>query len=533
MDGIVGSVWSSMDSSAALGLGKKAVKNAIDSTDKLSLIKATLSKLPTDSNGSNSNWIELVRLVCDEDSSEEFTTFKQLLANVTNINDKSLTGMALIHYIIAFNRSSYIELLHDYSSNQRLDLNLTDNILGYSPLMWAFALERTDCCTELLNYDSEIHFDQINREGNTAWSFIVPDSTLDTFLEQNNMYQYRTDKPTTGSTTIIDSATTEPHGMNDVGGLNTIDLKVAGLSLSTHDDYDHSLLFSPPSNVVVGNGDEENEGDSTKQSQIHSLLESFDFSKLVKYQYLEFADYDIPQLLDLLISLPNNFQHLTTYPAALLFQCVRYADHKLKAKQTVENLLHLALTKILASISMESDMVVTSVEAPYSNGDIIKQSYWLGALSFLYYYLCRDESFFKRHPSILQELVSSMHSIMIELTSSIHSRLNNLIEPTLLAYTTMQDVKQTLYKRDWNFFKKRKQAKLYRQQEKLLQMKKGKQHSLEHTHSNMSNDDDHQNTGDVADDGKSIGTNNDQILFYDTEILKHLYPCLLYTSRCV
>lgn len=126
--------------------------------------------------------------------------------------------------------------------------------------------------------------------------------------------------------------------------------------------------------------------------------------------------------------------------------------------------MSLSLARILAAITTETDMTQESADTAFSSGDIVSQSYWLGVLTFLYYYLTREEGFFKKYPEILQELINTIHSVIIELTLSIYSRLTSIIQPTILSYTTISDVKETLYKRDWNFFKKRKHHKMMQKQ---------------------------------------------------------------------
>ena len=59
-----------------------------------------LFKLDQEDRPECDSWVQLVKLICDEDREEEFTTFKELLREVKNVNDKSVTGVALIHYIV-------------------------------------------------------------------------------------------------------------------------------------------------------------------------------------------------------------------------------------------------------------------------------------------------------------------------------------------------------------------------------------------------------------------------------------------------
>lgn len=150
--------------------------------EKLALVKSTLFKLDQEDRPECDSWVQLVKLICDEDREEEFTTFKELLREVKNVNDKSVTGVALIHYIIVFDRADYIELLHDNPSGAKLDLNLVDDIVGYTPLMWSFSLQRRNCCLELFNAFDEINFNMTNKAGLTAWDMVPPYSPLSEFF---------------------------------------------------------------------------------------------------------------------------------------------------------------------------------------------------------------------------------------------------------------------------------------------------------------------------------------------------------------
>ncbi|KAG0668591.1 hypothetical protein C6P45_004562 [Maudiozyma exigua] len=531
--------------------------------EKLSLLQKSLDKCPSLDDSSVNEiqvpWIELVQLITDTARDEEFRTFGQILQNVKNVNDKSLTGVALIHYIIAYDRPNYIELLQNHNSRPKLNLNLVDDICGYTPLMWTLLLQRKNCAIELFNFSDSIDFNyRTNESGSTAWDMVTSGSSMYNFLNENNMLQYMNSPNNNGTSQNNDN--TDSNNNNNHDAIDNIDLKIAGMGIGLNESssMDQGFTNLHDSSDMYGTEYKDNG------------YEHFDFTKLVKYQYLEFSDYDIPQILDFLTSLPFEHQHITTYPAALLFQCIRYADRKKKSPQLVQSLVSLSFTRIVASVTNEkplmckngnkskskredlndetatsttlSDAVPLSEQKisfpndddadrkgtrenknkkteSLSKGDIITQSYWISALTFLYYYLSKDESFFKRYPILLQELINTIHSIIIELTISIHSRLSPLIEPTLINYTTIKDVEQTLYKKDWNFFKKRKQAKLLKKEKlkKLEQQKERK--SLEVP----GNDEPNENNENPLSRVSSRVSNNDSIIF-DSEVLKHLLP---------
>lgn len=521
-----------------------SVKERAQTDDKLRKIEDSLSNLEDlkDLDAAKHAWVELVQLVTNEDRDEEFTTFTDLLSTAMNVvNDRSITGVALIHYIIIYNKPGYIDLL--VSKVAKLDLNILDDLVGYSPLMWCFWLTRKECCTELFTVSDRLNFQLKNKEDHTAWDILSTGSAMYAFLDQNNMLKYGM-IDVLGSSAIGGTANARspadsifgatPSSFDNEVNAN-IDKKLAGMSLYEDEEFKQKLnkeMFGKETN--------------NEDSYSYTDFEKFDFNKLQKYQYLEYSDYDIPQILDYLINLPKFHPHMTTYPAALLYQCARYSDYKKKSKADTESLLFLAFTKISASISTvnnndtstetseaddkhkehdkkkDDDCDKKADEKPRQTVDIVTQSYWISALTYLYYYLTKDESFFKRHPNILQELINALHNIIIELVTSIHERLVPVIQKTLINYTTIEDVKQTLYKRDWNFFKKRKQAKLAKkEQEKKLQ--KQQELKLQKSKSRSSATNEEASSLQEEESTDTIDSENNEAMF-DDEILKHLYP---------
>ncbi|CCH60061.1 hypothetical protein TBLA_0C02510 [Henningerozyma blattae CBS 6284] len=308
--------------------------------------------------------------------------------------------------------------------------------------------------------------------------------------------------------------------------LENINMHIAGVSL----DKDPTTTTTTLNNT--------SNTDMEPLSNDYSF-EKFNFEKLISYQYLEFADFDLNELLKLLISLPARYPHKTTYPAALLYQCIRYADHKKNSKPLVEQLINLSFTKILSHITFTSTQLNQQSSNSNSNsnatansgGDIVSLSYWLGCLSFLFYYLVKDQDFFKRYPSILQEFITTIQSIMIQLTSSIHSRILPTLDKTILAYTSIEDVKYTLYKNDWNFFKKRKQ--LNKENKDPKENKELKENNKENNNTETlptdtaSDSTENLSTNEDPTPRNSINTSIDQASTssnFDASVINHLKP---------
>ncbi|SCU97245.1 LAFA_0G10528g1_1 [Lachancea sp. 'fantastica'] len=408
--------------------------NGIDT--KLRKVQETLKSLEETS---PDPWTRMALLTSEEDSNEAL--FEELSCQVKKINDASITGITLLIYCVVFDKSSYIELLHEIDG---LDPNVPDRIYENSPLTWCFDLERKNCLLELLNFSDELDFSYKNPGGSTALQLLVPGSAMYEFAKDRGLFRLVRDDfkasndlygaPTSGYTNTDVDNTLDQINLQTAGlGLNDDSVSV---SLDTGKEYTQSSDTSP-----IG-GEE-------------PLFRHFDFDHVLPKQYIEFADYDIPRLLDLIISIPARLPHKPCVPAAIIFQSLRYADCVKESPSLVNSMAHLSLTKILTSLSSTSGGALLASQS----GDIISQSYWLSSLTFLFYYLYRQDGFFKRYPSILQEMIDAMRSLVIEMNSSIHSRIEPLIDSTILEHTTIAEVKETLYKKDWNLLKKRKLRK--------------------------------------------------------------------------
>ncbi|AMD18801.1 HBL101Wp [Eremothecium sinecaudum] len=388
-------------------------------------VKQTVKELP----GESDLWCEVVILISQDD--ENVLSFRALVEEIGDrVNEKAQTGVTLLIYAIVYNHPTYVELLHETG---KLDVNIPDDLTTYSPLMWCLTLKRKECCVELLNYDDELDLSYRNGNGATAIDLLLPGSEMYEFAKNHRM-QNLSVSATSPISSTVDLYTGPARNMDVEDTLDNIKLQVAGLNLNEGENAD---LYVPPSN---------------NNSEALNTQVMFDFENLIQGEYVEFAEYDIMKILDLLISLPQKQPNDPVAPAALIFQCLRYAHRKAESNILVDKMFNLSLTRILSSQQSTTGGVVTD-----RKGDIVDHSYWLSCLTFLYYYLYRDERFFKKYPILLQDLINAMQTLMIEICSSVMSRVKDLIVPAILTHTTIFDVKETLYKKDWNFFKKRKQ----------------------------------------------------------------------------
>lgn len=367
--------------------------------------------------------VDLCLAAADGDIEKLVELAKEHRELVADLDD---TGLSPLVYAVAFDHENAVTLLLDRGTET---LNSPDSLFGYTPLMWAVYLNHTEVATELLNYGADPKV--VGKNGITVYDLVKPGSEMASFFEQHGLKQ-EVAVPDAG----VDfyKSTGFANADEDEVLMDNIRLQTAGINIVDNEGiYQDSNNFIPASTLF---GDE------------------FNFSRLLKNQYIIFSDFDIPALLDVLFALPQKYQHKTTYPAALIYQCVRYADHMKDNDILVENFLNLAFTQIRSNTASK-----TGITSVYAEGDIVLQSYWLSVVNFLFYYLCRDDGFFKRYPRVLQELITLFQSLIIELSNSIKFRLNNLVDDCLLNYTSLPDITSTLYKSDWNFFKRKHQPK--------------------------------------------------------------------------
>ena len=210
--------------------------------------------------------------------------------------------------------------------------------------------------------------------------------------------------------------------------MDELNLQTADMRLHDEEDED-TAYFQPQSERSVN-----------AQPDI-PLDSEFNYKILEPRQYISFTSIDIDALGALASKLPDKYPHKPYVAAALTFQCIRYAHHKRHNRTMIESIYNSCFQNILALDKKQ---------------DILKQSYSLGYMNFLYYYLYRDEMIFNAYPHVLQNIIDSMISLISSLSESINTRLEPLLHSAILEYTTISEIKETLYKNDWNFFKKRK-----------------------------------------------------------------------------
>lgn len=348
--------------------------------------------------------------------------FENLIKKL-NVDDKSKTGVPLIIYCIVYDKSIYLQsLLLRKTSKKGLDLNLVDDLFFWSPLMWACYLDRIDCVSQMIRFVSELNLWYTSPAGESAESLLVPGTSVYSFMDIHQVFKIL---PKDFSSDLYK----EPELSSGIDPtMDELNLQTAGMQLN--DDLDEDVYyFKPKKETLV-----EQPSDIPPDSE-------FNYAALEARQYIAFTSIDIDQLAELVCSLPQKYPHSPSIAASLTFQCIRYAHHKRHNRTMVESVFNSCIDKLL---ELDTDK------------DILKEAYSLGYMNFLYYYMSRDERLFKDYPQLLQSVINFLLGLIKTLSHSINERLRPLLIPAILDYATISDVKETLYKNDWNFFKKRK-----------------------------------------------------------------------------
>ncbi|CAH01759.1 uncharacterized protein KLLA0_C15851g [Kluyveromyces lactis] len=409
--------WRSVGSST-LNHGVAGLNILNGSTDdQLDKLKQSLRNSIDDS-----KWGHVYKLLEDIDSSEmEFQSAVESL----NVNDKRLTGVPVITYCIAYDRLPFLETLlsNRESYKKGLDLNLTDDLNHWTPIMWCCYLNRYACLTELMRFSDKLDMFYTTSTGQSVQSLLVPGTAIYSFMDIHQVFN--------GKPKDLPDLYKAPPEMNTAIDPTIDELNLRTVDMRLHDDIDdNTAYFEPESRSAILDVKPDIPPDS-----------EFNYKHLEPRQYISFTSLDIESLSSLVAKLPNKYPHKPNIAAAVTFQCIRYAHHKRHNRTMIESIHNSCLQKLLAADP---------------NQDILKQSYTLGYLNLLYYYMYRDEMVFPAYPHLLQDIIDSILLLIKNLSASINSRLEPLLHPGILEYTTISDVKETLYKNDWNFFKKRK-----------------------------------------------------------------------------
>ena len=354
-----------------------------------------------------------------------------LTENKGLLNKADGKGLTPLIYAIVFHNNECVDLLLTFN----VDCNEADNLVGWTPVMWATHLDFVDLVERLISYNSD-PLKKVGKSMKNAIELIKKGSKCEEYYK---IHGYLREKSTT------------PELADD---------------------------FLKGMDINKTNEEEENKFINDEDVFDSNLYETFNFNYVQKNQYIKFHDSNIRAIMDYVFKLPQKYHNKPLYPSSIIFQCLRYAESKMASGKMVETLVDLYLTRIRNVIGTKSGIVQfcgakerkekeKKMKKDRKEGkeviiepnvDIVTIGYWISAINHLYYFLLRDTAcdFLKKYPKILQDLISCLQSGVFKLVFSIDSKLEGLLDSCILEYNSVPDL-NVIYKNDWKIFKKKDQ----------------------------------------------------------------------------
>lgn len=407
--------------------------------------------------------VELLMAACDGD----LVTLESALRSNSDLINKlyptDLAGLTPLIYAIAFDQEAIVESLLD---NHNADPDQHDTLIkNYTPLMWAIYFNQIDIVKILLDHQADPYLAPNEDEPKkNAISMVLPENQeIYEFFKSHNLLG-RASSPIDNDDSFYSNSitnSTEDDEMNHLSNQIKLQSISAKSGLLPEDDSDNEDNYYDEEQIL---------------STDHILRQTpnFEYDKLLPEQYIKFTDSDIPALLDYIFNLRTNIihsQHDTKIPASIIFQLLRYSHIKVNSDELTTFLFDCFVTRLrsvtntksgvfnmamnTASDTVSSGDTSTAQAAAGGAGDIVLLSYWLSVIQFLHFYFCKNDIYIK-YPQFLQELINLVQSLIATLSFSINSRLNLLIDDCLLNFTSLVDVSNVLYAKDWNLFKSKK-----------------------------------------------------------------------------
>ncbi|ODQ77999.1 hypothetical protein BABINDRAFT_163048 [Babjeviella inositovora NRRL Y-12698] len=346
-----------------------------------------------------------------------------LLASDTKLIDSlDAHGFNPIHYCIVYNQLECVEFMLE----RGCDANLADkSTVGWTPLMWATHIDFVDAARALVQHGADAQCTTVS--GKTCLDLVVPGSQVYEFFQLHGLLNRRT------------TPTTDFYKETHIAEMDDMDTQIrmatAGVSASDAGMYQEPVVdpnYSTNFDTSIGSALD---------------LVRFDYERMLPDQFLAYTEADLAQLLDMIVGCYETHNHRPTVPAAIAYQMLRYA--RVRAPELLATLFDLFITKVRSSTGTKSGMFSVST----AHGDIVRLSYWLSAVDFLYFYMLKDGAMFAAHPQFLQELISTTQSLIAEIAFSICNRLDPLVDTCLLDYASLG--LGVLYRGDWNLFRRK------------------------------------------------------------------------------
>lgn len=392
----------------------------------------------------NKETVKPIVELCLACTTNDVYTIKELLTeNKKLLNAVDGKGLTPLIYAICFNNKECVELLLTFN----VDCNEPDNLVGWTPVMWATHLDYEDIIERLISFNAD-PLKRVGKSMKNAMDLVKPDSKSYEYFKIHGYIKNKSAEDSINGSDFYKSDVLLPNEGDSVSA--------SGLKNLSLDENNHDSKFVENEDVVY----DESLGRTT-----------FNFNVVQSKQYIKFTDDSIRGIMDYIFKLPAKYHTKPLYPSAIIFQCLRYAEHKLQSEGMVKNLIDLYLTRIRNITDTKSGVVQFFGEKERKERekmkkkekdktpdpppvDIVNLGYWISALNHLYYFLIRDSAcnFLTKYPSVLQEIISCLQSLISKLAFSLDARLEPLLEPCILEYNSVPDF-DVMYKNDWKIFK--------------------------------------------------------------------------------
>lgn len=410
----------------------------------------------------NKDTVKPIVELCLACTTNDVYTIKELLTeNKKLLNTVDSKGLTPLIYSICFHNKECVELLLTFN----VDCNEPDNLVGWTPVMWATHLDYEDLIERLISFNAD-PMKRVGKSMKNAMDLVKPNSKS---YEYYKIHGYMKNELTQDAT----------HGS---------DFYKSDVLLPTENNY--NLSATDLSKLSLG---EKNRDGNFVDDEDIMLDENFDkmtfnFNIVQSKQYFKFTDDSIRGIMDYVFKLPGKYHTKPLYPSSVIFQCLRYAEHKLQSEGLVKNLIDLYLTRIRNITDTKSGVVQFFGQKEKKERekmkkkekdktpdppavDIVTIGYWISALNHLYYFLIRDSAcnFLTKYPSILQEIISCLQSLISKLAFTLDARLEPLLEPCILEYNSVPDF-EVIYKNDWRIFKNKSKSNKKTSYEEIIDM---------------------------------------------------------------
>jgi hypothetical protein len=403
----------------------------------------------------NKDTVTPIVQLCLACSNNDVYTIKDLLTeNRTILNTLDSKGLTPLIYAICFHNNECVDLLLTFN----VDCNEPDNFVGWTPVMWATYLDYEDILERLISYNADPK-KKVGKSMKNALDLIKPGSKSEEYFKIHGYLREESQV----------SELADGFYSNNSSNVHLATNNMNNLSLNSH----HETNFVDNEDVIF---------DSNFDTTI------FNFNYLQSKQYIKFNDDSIRSIMDYVFKLQTTHHTKPLYPSSIIFQCLRYAEHKMKSSGMVQNLIDLYLTRIRNVTGTKSGVVQfygekerkerekkkkkerdTNPDPPPV--DIVTISYWISALNHLYYFLIRDtaSNFFSKYPQLLQEIILCLQSLVFKLAFTLDAKLEPLLEPCILEYNSVPDV-DVIYKNDWRIFKNKSKTNKKTSYEEIIDM---------------------------------------------------------------